>query len=225
MNPETLDQGIQQMHNAGAGHIPRFVSPRLCRRALAEVDEDLLQRSPYHYLNAEQFFRNAEYEHDELPPTIRLIADHVCWLIRSNTTPERLGTASSLTGWYPDEFVLQLYDPGIGISWHTDESHNSYLLTAIWTLRGQARFRVERSSLRWVHRADWRVGVGDLVLLRGVDFQHVSFYGRPRHKVDECSDDRLVLIMRQRLAGRLMHLDMHWAAFSMVGSGCSISGK
>lgn len=187
------------MHNGGAAWVPSWLSSEHCQQVINEINETRLQRSPRHYLNAQQFFANREYRQlAQLPDYMRSLVDSLIEAVQINAEPGRQGTAPSLSAWEPNEFVIQLYDPGWGITWHTDESRNSYLLTTILTLRGQAQFQVEHDSCRWVYAADWRVGPGDLVLLRGINFQGVTFYGRPRHRVIDCSGDRLALILRMR---------------------------
>jgi alkylated DNA repair dioxygenase AlkB len=149
-------------------------------------------------LQATQCFLNAEYSPAELPPALKALVEAFAQAVRTSTAPGRQARATSLAEWRPDEIVLQRYDPGLGISWHTDESRNSWLLTAVFNLQGHARFQVERSSTRWVHSASWMLAPGDLVLLRGKGFQNVTFYGLPRHMVDDCTDGRLSLILRMR---------------------------
>jgi alkylated DNA repair dioxygenase AlkB len=196
MDQQYLDEAIRYLREAGAAHSPGFLHETWRQEMMREVKTLELHRASRDYLNATQCFLNADYTPAQLPLALRALVQAFAATVRANTAPNRQGNTASLAEWRPDEVVLQRYDPGLGISWHTDQSRNSWLLTAIFNLHGRARFQVERSSTRRVYGGSWSLGPGDLVLLRGKGFQGVNLYGLPRHMVDECTDDRLSLILR-----------------------------
>jgi len=195
MNRQSLDKGIRQVHATGSAYVPGLLPGCLSRRLLAEVDPACrrLPASKYHL--PEEPVWVAGYTPTQYEPALASLVADFGQAVRTNAALGRAGGASSLESWYPSEAVFQGYADGGGISAHRDFS-DCRLLIAIFNLQGSAQLSIERYSPDWVAGASWELGRGDLVLLRGTDFQGVKFYGRPRHWVDHCGQDRVSLVLR-----------------------------
>ena len=111
----------------------------------------------------------------------------------------------SLDDWRPNEAYIQRYEQGsVGITPHRDSKAQS-LLMAVLTVEGSARFSI-CSDRAGTTIAEWSVGPGDLILLRGAGLAGEED-GRPLHAVSgPVSGSRVsVLISMQRSTPTLVH--------------------
>jgi hypothetical protein len=93
----------------------------------------------------------------------------------------RTSGVRGLRTWVPDDVEVQRYEPGaLGITAHRDGKRFRRLV-AVVTVRGSARFAI-RAERHGDIVAEWEVGPGDLVLLRGPGLAGARD-GRPFHEV------------------------------------------
>jgi alkylated DNA repair dioxygenase AlkB len=190
MDIKALDLALSRLHERGAVHLPGWLSPNLAEHFAECLGKEPLLPAAEQLNGIEQRFQKTSVLKCALLSSFQAtFAD----AIRANA--ERDGRAPSLAEWRPNESSCQVYDGGEGIGWHRD-FERARLLIAVFNLRGTAAFHTRRSSLDWVFGAEWQLGPGDLVLMRGTGFQGVSFYGRPQHMVNNCSPGRVSLTLR-----------------------------
>ena len=190
MNLEALDAALSKLHERGAALLPGWLSRNTAAHLAACDGISGLKPASAQLNGVDQHFSEAR--------TIRcalLSSFTAAFAAAVQTNADRSGRAPSLSEWQPNDWSYQIYEGGEGIGWHRD-FERAKLLIAVFNLSGTAVFHTERSSLDWVFGRQWQLEPGDLVLMRGSGFQNVSFYGRPRHKVDGCSPGRTSLTLR-----------------------------
>jgi hypothetical protein len=102
-------------------------------------------------------------------------------LRRALVTAARASGVRGLRTWRPDDVSVQRYATGaLGITSHRD-GRRFRRLVAVVTLRGQARFAI-RGGRHGAVLAEWEVGPGDLMLMRGPGLAGARD-GRPFHEV------------------------------------------
>jgi hypothetical protein len=121
-----------------------------------------------------------ETEASTLPPRLEGFPATAA-LRRALVTAARASGVRGLRTWWPDDVSVQRYAAGaLGITSHRDGRRFRRLVTVV-TLRGRARFAI-RGQRHGAVLAEWNVGPGDLVLMRGPGLAGARD-GRPFHEV------------------------------------------